>query len=157
MKHAFKAWILLSLTTLSVLSLMLFSVCTGERDNPLDIHNPNHKRPAINVDTTGDYLKDRDTIYTDTATIKVTGNDALSRFKAIIDNKDSTEWQDSSTFIFRYSSLASGKHSVVIRSKYEGWENVESKTITFLVRSKTYTAKALTSFGFTSPGSCRND
>jgi uncharacterized protein (TIGR02145 family)/uncharacterized repeat protein (TIGR02543 family) len=126
---------------LSALWVMLFMVCTSERNNPLDAYNPNFVPPSIYIDTTGTNIGKGDTISIDSATITVTGNRTESRFRARIDSGVWSQWQVSG--VFGYDSLTSGRHSVTIGSKYGDFDVVVTDTITFFVRPNVFTVSYL--------------
>jgi len=147
MVHVFNSRILLSLIGLTILTTTMFLFCTGELNNPLDSRNPNYVPPSITIDTTGNNIGNGDSISTNSVTIMVKGNRTESTFRACIDSSTCTEWKSSGTF--QFDSLLSGSHTVIIESKYEGWDFVTTETIVFFIVDKIPdTAKTLTSFEF---------
>jgi uncharacterized protein (TIGR02145 family)/uncharacterized repeat protein (TIGR02543 family) len=114
----------------------------------VNAHNPASVQPSISIDTTGAHVGKGDTVSTGSATINVAGNSEESKFRARIDTGAWSQWQLSG--MFTYDSLTVGSHTVTIESKYEGGDTVVAEAIAFFVRSPKSTAKALSSFDFTS-------
>jgi len=146
MRRVLRNRVSLILAGVSVLSALLLMECFSGRNNPLDPLNPDYVAPQITIDTSGANVGREDTISTDSATIIVTGNREVSVFRARIDSSDWSQWQTSG--IFGYGSLTSGKHIVTIESKYDGWDDVVSDLVGFVVQNGTNSSKTLTAFSF---------
>jgi hypothetical protein len=65
---------------------MLISLCTFERNNPLDEGGTNYQPPEVTIERVDSSIINGDTIHFDTGTVVVTGNRAESRFQAGIDS-----------------------------------------------------------------------
>ena len=148
MKQAINKRIALSLAGLSVLSIMLFTVCDSGRTNPLDARGSNYVPPSIIIDTTGANVDNGDTVSTDSVNIAVSGNRAECRFRASLDAVSWTPWQPSGVFLF--GSLTPGNQLVTIEATYDGGDVIVEKTIKFFARSPKSKVKTLTSFVFAS-------
>jgi uncharacterized protein (TIGR02145 family)/uncharacterized repeat protein (TIGR02543 family) len=146
MKQTLNKKFALTLAVLSVLSILLFTVCDSGRTNPLDARGSNYVTPSIDIDTIGTNIGNGDTISTDSARIAMTGNRTESRFRARLDSVSWSLWESSGIFIF--DTLKPGSHSLTIETKYNGGDVVVPKVITFFVRSPKSSSKALTSFSF---------
>ena len=85
MKQTLNKKFTLTLARLSVLSILLFTVCDSGRTNPLDARGSNYVPPSIDIDTSSTNVENGDTISTDSVKIAMTGNRTVSRFRASLD------------------------------------------------------------------------
>jgi hypothetical protein len=127
----------MGLSVTAIVSAMLISLCTFERNNPLDEDGTNYQPPKVTVESIDSSIVDGDTIHFDTGTVIVSGNRAESRFQAKIDAGDWSGWLDKG--IFSYGRpLTEGNHTVRIQTRYEGGDSIVEATVEFVVQTAGY-------------------
>jgi uncharacterized protein (TIGR02145 family)/uncharacterized repeat protein (TIGR02543 family) len=113
--------------------------CSLERDNIYDELGPGYIYPEISFNETLTSIKDQDTIYSDTITIVLKGNNNRSLFQIKFDDELISVWQ--SEGYYGAGNLLEGNHVLYIDSKYEGGQIIVSDTLHFYVSLKDYKPK----------------
>lgn len=111
--------------------LLFFSLCTIDRNNPLDENGDSYTYPFVKIDSTKSGILGDDTITSNSVNLVLIGNRNESIFRINIDNSEWTSW--SSTKIFTFDSLNRGRHFVKLETKYEGGNIVTSELISFVI------------------------
>jgi uncharacterized protein (TIGR02145 family)/uncharacterized repeat protein (TIGR02543 family) len=126
----------MGLTVTAIVSAMLISLCTFERNNPLDEDGTNYQPPKVTIESVDGSIMSGDTIHFDTGTVVVSGNRAESRFQAQIDAGEWSGWLVEG--IFSFGPLAEGNHTVRIQTRYDGGDSIVEATVEFVVTTAGY-------------------
>lgn len=143
-----KCFLILTALIAGLLVVCTLVVCTVERNNPLDENGDNFDPPTVKFDTLETSVKANDTTHFDTVKISLIRNKPESRFKHKLDSSSwTTEWD--SLEHFRLNELKDGKHTIHIKTMYEGGLVKGEDSLIFYVQvngyKPSYTVKSDTS------------